>query len=55
MKQLIIALLPIFLLLWLTLIISEGFVRGSLVMLISIAITAAICGWLYFVCNFFDK
>ena len=55
MKQLVIALLPIILLLWLTMILCLGFVRGSLVMLISLILTALMCAWIYFVCNHFDK
>lgn len=51
MKQLVVALLPIFILLWIIIAAVDGFVRATGIVLASLSITALVAGWIYFVCE----
>lgn len=55
MKALFICMTPIILVLWIVLCLAYGFLHGTLLMVISLILTAIMVWWVDFCCQHFNK
>lgn len=53
MKQLLVALLPIIILLWVIIAAVDGIVKATGIIFASLSLSALVFGWIYLVCEVF--